>query len=234
VKVTDYDTYSLFLDDLPLTNNTLNQIKVNDKLKFSHSLDFLARNSFDHLKKETNPENIKKVLFDMRQKMTYGVFVQQFSELGGIDLVLDKILKYEVNIESYGLSVIRNAMSFNCGMQQVVSNENVIKYLFNRIDRRVVVNICRQALELLFVIIHYGGYAMVWSIAKERAAERKEAPLFNIIEVLGSGDIQTVVNAFTLIYGILKQTPQPKKYKMMVRLKYMGLNVLLNFNFVIY
>ncbi|KAL7722570.1 GBD/FH3 domain-containing protein [Entamoeba marina] len=212
LSIEDGDQYALYMDDLPLTPTTLTKIKPRTALKLSYALDYSARVTYDQLSKATNAE------------MTMTVYVGEFARLGGIQLVLENILKYEGNVQSYGLTLLRSAMSFDSGMQEVVQNEQNIQFLYELIDISVLAAVCRQALELLFVAVHYGGFKPVWAAIKKRANERNEISLQNIVQLLKSGDIETVGNALTFLYGILHIAPSDKKYTIRMKLKYLGVH----------
>ncbi|EKE41232.1 hypothetical protein ENUP19_0134G0010 [Entamoeba nuttalli] len=224
INLKDSDNYSIFLNGLPITPTTLQTIPEKSTISLSLALDFAARQAFDQLQKASNAEVLKRVLFFMRQKITLTMFVSEFTRLGGIGLILEKIMKYEGNVQSYGLTILRSAMSFDSGMNEVVKNEKIIRFLFSMIDEGVIASVCRQSLELLFVAIHYGGFNIMWKIVKERAKDRDELPLANVVKLLKSGDIETVGNSLTLLYGILHVAPQEKKYGIRTKLKYQGVH----------
>ncbi|ELP92678.1 hypothetical protein EIN_370300 [Entamoeba invadens IP1] len=226
-NVKDSDQCALFLENGVITDQTIGSIKDGNILKLDYAPEFSARLAYDQLLKATNVEEVKRIFFQMRGKTTIPSYVAEFARLGGMDVILEKVTKCEGNVQAYGLVLLRNVMSFDSGMQKCVSNENMINFLFSLVDVGVVANACRQALDLLFVAIHYGGFQMLWNAVKERASKRNELPLANVVNLMKSDDIETVGNAITLLNGILKVAPQDKKYGIRMKLKYQSVHHIL-------
>ena len=64
----------------------------------------------------------------------------------------------------------------------------------------VVATVSRQAVELLFVLCNYGGWALVHKAAKFTARVKGIDPYSNVIAMLDCGDLDTQVHFYLLLF----------------------------------
>ena len=84
-------------------------------------------------------------------------------------------------------------MGYFNGLQEFLESPELIDKLFYLVDEKVVATVTRQALELLFVLCNFDGWALVHKAAKFTARIRGQEPYKNVLKLLDSGDLDTKV-----------------------------------------
>jgi hypothetical protein len=169
----------------------------------------------------------KDVVFQMRYALADTDFAESFIDRGGVGALLDLVSRAKGNTQTYALHALRQCMEYVSGMAIVMGTPHLVKELFTLIDSPVV-GVCRTALELLFVMCGYAkenGFTSVHRAAKATATGAGKEPYANVIALLAAGqDLETMVNAFTLLNVLLMTCPESKAEKLFRRWERLNLN----------
>jgi hypothetical protein len=141
--------------------------------------------------------------------------------------LLTVILSQHGNTQGYGLTALRCLMGYFSGLQEMMSHPDFIEMLFSLVNPQTVAQVCRQAIELLFVLCNFDGFALVHRAAKNNARVKGKEAYSDVIALLGSGDIETQVNALTLINSLLENAPLSKQTKLILRWRKLDVDAVL-------
>ena len=108
-------------------------------------------------------------------------------------------------------------MGYYSGLDEFLDAPDLVDKLFFLVAPGVIGNICRQAIELLFVLCNYGGFRLVHKAAKFSARMMDIEPYANVISLLDGGDFGTQLNALTLLNSLLDNAPDEAKEKKMLK-----------------
>eukprot|EP01132_Coremiostelium_polycephalum_P003261 gene3261-4084_t len=171
---------------------------------------------------------IKDIIFNIRFQLKDVEYVEEFIAKGGINQLLDAITKSYGNTQSYALTALRCFMGYNSGLDEVMSRPQLIDKLYSLVSSTVLVSVCRQAIELLFVVCNFDGFHLVHRAAKNYSLESNTTPYSNLISLLSSGDMETQLNTLTLFNCLLDNAPNPRKAeKLLSRWKSLGISKIL-------
>eukprot|EP00727_Mastigamoeba_balamuthi_P010431 m51a1_g601 hypothetical protein (1062) ;mRNA; r:75000-78578 len=158
---------------------------------------------------------LKELLFKLRYQLQDAAFSEEFIAQGGLDHLLNVILTQNGNTQSYGLTALRCLMGYFSGLQEMMAHPDFVERLMALVDPSTLASVCRQAMELLFVICNFDGFTLVHKAAKNTARAKGKEPYDAVVQLLGSGDIETQVNALTLINSLLDNCPPEKQAKLL-------------------
>ncbi|KAF2077052.1 hypothetical protein CYY_001619 [Polysphondylium violaceum] len=190
----------------------------------------IADRVVDNLKQNApNSPTIKDIIFNIRYQMKDVEYVEEFITKGGINQLLEVIIKSRGNTQSYALTALRCFMGFNSGLVEVTSRPELIDKLYGLVCvTGVLPSVCRQAIELLFVVCNFDGFHLVHRAAKNQATESGNPAYTNLISLLASGDMETQLNTLTLFNCLLDNAPNPRKgEKLLSRWKSLGITKIL-------
>eukprot|EP01133_Synstelium_polycarpum_P004084 gene4084-4759_t len=185
----------------------------------------IAQRVIDNLKQNspTSPTT-KDIIFNIRYQLKDVDYVEEFIAKGGINLLLDIIAKSHGNTQSYALTALRCFMGFHSGLDEVMSRPHLIDRLYSLVSSTVLASVCRQSIELLFVICNFDGFSKVHRAAKNFSLENNAPAYSNLISLLSSGDMETQLNTLTLFNCLLENAPNPRKVeKLLSRWKALGI-----------
>ncbi|KYQ91493.1 actin binding protein [Tieghemostelium lacteum] len=168
---------------------------------------------------------IKDIIFNIRFQLKDVEYVEEFISKGGINQLLDVIVKSRGNTQSYALTALRCFMGYNSGLEEVMSRPQLIDKLYSLVSGSTVLpSVQRQAIELLFVVCNFDGFQLVHRAAKNYAIETTTLAYSNIVNLLASGDMETQLNTLTLFNCLLDNAPNPRKAeKLLSRWKALGI-----------
>ena len=121
------------------------------------------------------------------------------------------------NTQAYALKAVYVVMTYANGLETVLGTPGLIQELFCLLDKSSSISVNRTACELLFVACdlasEYGrdGYEVLSDAAKYVASASHIAPYSNVIELLSCGDLDTQINALTLLNVLLAKCPTRRK-----------------------
>ena len=119
-------------------------------------------------------------------------------------------------------------MGYYSGLDEFLDAPDLVDKLFFLVAPGVIGNICRQAIELLFVLCNYGGFRLVHKAAKFSARMMDIEPYANVIALLDGGDFGTQLNALTLLNSLLDNAPdEPKEKKLLKQWNRLGVKTVL-------
>eukprot|EP00211_Chloroparvula_japonica_P001162 CAMPEP_0119127654 /NCGR_PEP_ID=MMETSP1310-20130426/6119_1 /TAXON_ID=464262 /ORGANISM="Genus nov. species nov., Strain RCC2339" /LENGTH=559 /DNA_ID=CAMNT_0007117931 /DNA_START=52 /DNA_END=1728 /DNA_ORIENTATION=- len=175
-----------------------------------------AENCLDIL--DANQESVlKKELFSIRFRLRDAGFAEEFIAMGGMARLLEIITDFEGNIQAYALTAVRGFMGYYSGLNEFLDAPDLVDRLFFLVAPGVLGNVCRQAIELLFVLCNYGGFQLVHKAAKFTAGMLEIEPYSNVIALLNGGDFDTQLNALTLLNSLLDNAPSASKVKKLIK-----------------
>ena len=214
LQIAESGTYLYDDDEDPLheqldgQQGTLIYIRVAPQARAEECLDILEK---------TEEAIIKKELFSIRHKLRDAGFAEEFIALGGMARLLEIITSHEGNIQAYALTAVRGFMGYYSGLNEFLDAPDLVDKLFFLVAPGVVGNVCRQAIELLFVLCNYGGFQLVHKAAKFTSRMQESEPYSNIIHLLDGGDFGTQLNALTLLNSLLDNAPSEEKVKKLIK-----------------
>ncbi|GAM17940.1 hypothetical protein SAMD00019534_011150 [Acytostelium subglobosum LB1] len=185
----------------------------------------IAQRVIENLKlnSPTSPTT-KDIIFNIRFQLKDDEYVEEFISKGGINILLDIIVKSHGNTQSYALTALRCFMGYHSGLDEVMSRPQLIDRLYSLLTSTVLASVCRQAIELLFVVCNFDGFSLVHRAAKNYSVETSTTPYSNLITMLQSGDLETQLNTLTLFNCLLENAPNPRKVeKLLTRWKSLGI-----------
>ena len=165
----------------------------------------------------------KDVLFKMRHQFSDAVFSEEFISQGGIDALLTATISSSGSTQGYGLGALKAIVSYMNGLNEMMAHPDFIERLYSLVSIDQLPQICRQALELLFVICNFDGFQVVHKAAKNNAKAKGKNAYSNVIELIDSKDIETQANALTLINMVFEAAPESKKLKLLTHWKSLGI-----------
>ena len=166
----------------------------------------------------------KELLFKLKGQMEDAGFAEEFVAQNGMEPLLRIIVSAEGNTQGYGLAALRALMGYVSGMEELMSHADFIEMLFSLVTPSVLAQVCRQAMELLFAVCNFDGFELVHTGAKNSARARGQKVYASVVELLASGDIETQVNALTLINSLLDNAPEKKQTKLLAMFKSYGID----------
>ncbi|EGG17364.1 actin binding protein [Cavenderia fasciculata] len=174
----------------------------------------IAQRVIENLK-SNSPESptTKDIIFNIRYQLKDVEYVEEFISKGGINILLDIITKSHGNTQSYALTALRCFMGYHSGLDEVMSRPQLIDRLYSLTASTVLASVCRQSLELLFVVCNFDGYSLVHRAAKNAAVADQSLPYQSLISLLTSGDMETQLNTLTLLNCLLENAPNPRKVR---------------------
>ncbi|KYQ90479.1 actin binding protein [Tieghemostelium lacteum] len=163
--------------------------------------------------------NEKDIIFHLKYKLQEPEFAESFIEQNGMEGILRMVSTSKGNTQTYALGALRACLEYISGMDIITKTPLLIKQLFSLVDSSVV-GVCRGALELLFVLCDFRkeeGFKSIHIAAKSIAQSQSKQAYQNIIKLLDSGDLETKINAFTLINVLLGTCPSNEKVTKLVK-----------------
>ncbi|KAK5578112.1 hypothetical protein RB653_003065 [Dictyostelium firmibasis] len=157
--------------------------------------------------------NEKDIMFHLKFKLQENEFAESFIEQNGMEGILRMVTNGKGNAQTYSLASLRACLEYVSAMEVITKTPHLVKQLFNLVDSNVV-GVCRGALELLFVLCDFRkeeGFKSVHLAAKGTAVAQGKKPYLNVIKLLDSGDLETKINAFTLLNVLLSNCPSDEK-----------------------
>ncbi|EFA85496.1 actin binding protein [Heterostelium album PN500] len=185
----------------------------------------IAQRVIDSLRQNSSTSpTMKDIIFNIRFQMKDVDYVEEFIAKGGINQLLDVIVKSHGNTQAYCLTALRCFMGFHSGLDEVMSRPQIIDKLYSLVSPSVITGVCRQSIELLFVVCNFDGFSLVHRAAKNHALETNLPAYTTLVNLLASGDIETQVNTITLLNCLLDNAPNPRKVeKLLTRWKALGI-----------
>ncbi|EFA80057.1 actin binding protein [Heterostelium album PN500] len=168
----------------------------------------------------------KDIIFHLKFKLAEPEFAESFIKLGGMDGILRMVTSARGNTQTYALGTLRACLEYVSGMDVITKTPALIKQLFSLIDSPVV-GVCRGSLELLFVLCSFRGeegFQSVHLAAKSTAQTANSKPYANLVRLLDAGDLETKINAFTLLNVLLDTCPEEKNEKLVKKWGDLGLH----------
>ncbi|KAM9946402.1 hypothetical protein ACTFIT_004709 [Dictyostelium discoideum] len=157
--------------------------------------------------------NEKDIMFHLKYKLQENEFAESFIEQNGMEGILRMVTNGKGNAQTYSLASLRACLEYVSAMEIITKTPHLVKQLFSLVDSNVV-GVCRGALELLFVLCDFRkeeGFKSVHLAAKGTAVAQGKKPYLNVIKLLDSGDLETKINAFTLLNVLLSNCPTDEK-----------------------
>eukprot|EP01105_Mastigella_eilhardi_P019924 TRINITY_DN4711_c0_g1_i1.p1 TRINITY_DN4711_c0_g1~~TRINITY_DN4711_c0_g1_i1.p1 ORF type:complete len:1114 (-),score=336.68 TRINITY_DN4711_c0_g1_i1:49-3315(-) len=199
----------------------LKDVATTDSLLLKTKPSLRAKTNIDQL---NTPAMQREVVFKLKYLLQDPSFAEEFIAQGGIGILLKIVISSEGNMQGYGLMAIRGFMGYYSGLQEIAENPAFIEVLMNLVDHRTVAPVCRQAIELLFVICNFDGFALIHKAAKSTAKAKGKEPYSDVVAALSSGDIETQVNALILVNSLLDNCPPAKLLDMLSSFKKLGID----------
>lgn len=144
------------------------------------------------------------------------LFAEQFIFEQGIERLLNVVLSSSGNVQAYAINALRCFMGYSSGLHNFLESPELIDKLFYLLDENHVVATSRQAIELLFVLCNYEGWSLVHKAAKFTARLKDDAPYRSVLRMFSSGDLDTQLNALTLLTSLMDNAPSRDKLKKLV------------------
>ena len=189
----------------------------------------------------------KELMFKLKGQLEDPAFAEEFVDQNGMEPLLRIIVSAEGNTQGYGLAALRALMGYVSGTQELMSHADFIEMLFSLVTPSVLAQVCRQAMELLFVVCNLtgndpdqvagaagaraggqggsiNGFELVHTAAKNSARARGQKVYQSVVQLLASGDIDTQLNALTLINSLLDNAPERKQTKLLATFKSYGID----------
>eukprot|EP01133_Synstelium_polycarpum_P007633 gene7633-8929_t len=230
VNETESLSYSLQIE---ASKKYLNWPQETDDNKTKHIIKYLVETGESALLLKFNPshrsskwvaalnegDNEKDIIFHLKFKLQEPEFAESFIKQSGMDGILRMVTQSKGNTQTYALAALRACLEYVSGMDVFTKTPALIKQLFSLVDSSVV-GVQRGALELLFVLCNFRreeGFNSIHHAAKSTARASNKKPYANIIRLLDSGDLETKINAFTLLNVMLDTCPAPEKIDKLVR-----------------
>eukprot|EP00004_Rigifila_ramosa_P028834 TRINITY_DN993_c0_g1_i1.p1 TRINITY_DN993_c0_g1~~TRINITY_DN993_c0_g1_i1.p1 ORF type:complete len:956 (-),score=265.30 TRINITY_DN993_c0_g1_i1:45-2483(-) len=134
------------------------------------------------------------------------------------------------NVQAYALQALRETLSYVSGMEAFLSTPDLVERLFSLVSSSSNTLVSRVSVELLFVVCAYDateetnkgrGFTLVHNAAKFTAKSAGQEPYENVVSLFeSSGDLDTQINAITLLNILIRKSPTPKKKsKILLRLQ---------------
>eukprot|EP01132_Coremiostelium_polycephalum_P004937 gene4937-6154_t len=163
--------------------------------------------------------NEKDIIFHLKFKLQEPEFAESFIEQNGMEGILRMVTSAKGNAQTYALASLRACLEYISGMDVISKTPHLIKQLFSLVESSVT-GVCRGSLELLFVMCSFrkdDGFVSIHQAAKSTAQAQGKTPYSNIVKLLDSGDLETKINAFTLLNVLLNTCPKNEKVDKLVK-----------------
>jgi len=215
------------------TKKYLNWPPSQDEFKNKQIIKYLLENGDSSLLLKFNPsfrsikwvsalgsqDKEKDIIFHLKYKLQEPEFAESFIEQNGMEGILRVVTNSKGNAQTYALASLRACLEYISGMDVLTKTPHLIKQLFSLVDSSVV-GVCRGALELLFVLCDFRkeeGFKSIHLAAKSTAQAQGKKPYADMIKLLDSGDLETKINAFTLLNVLLDNCPTNEKVAKLVK-----------------
>ena len=192
----------------------------------------------DHL--SSSKSQVKIAVFQLREYLSDDAFAESFIESDGVRLLVDLMTATDGNTAAYALEALKNCMAFVSGLEYTASRPGVVRKLVALVSSPFS-NVIRNSLALIFVVAKLSdhGYAHIRhafdtigpSEARRVVVDNVDgllgaeidsqlAPLatsavayWQLVQLIGSGDLGTATNALTLLNVLLDKSPNRQEQR---------------------
>jgi len=147
-------------------------------------------------------EKVKDQVFCLRSQLEDTLFAREFIKSGGIPILLDIAMTTTGNTQSYSLAALHVLLSHLNGLGDLITPE-LIKKLYT-LTSAPQVGVVRHVLEILVFICTFeeSGGSKIRQEVKLLSEESNEVPYTKLSSLVKSGDLDTQINALTLINSL--------------------------------
>lgn len=150
--------------------------------------------------------SLKFSLLNLVKKINVDLFTEEFISEGGIVTLLMITQKSDGNLAAYAIKALTHTMRYLNGLEYMKNDQVLLQQLYDLSYDMRRVNVCRQVLNLLLIVIEYmpnGGNAVIEAAVKA-STSRNIPPFENLCQLLKTGDLHSQIVSLAFMNAALK------------------------------